>query len=433
MEAINIFWFRRDLRLHDNRGLQFALEQSLPVLPLFIFDSDILDRLPSGEDPRVSFIHQNIRNLNQDLGKLGSSMLVHYGRPEDVFSKLLEDYDVRALYYNHDYEPSARERDERIDRLFSQKGLEVRSFKDQVIFEKDEIVKADGEPYTVFTPYMRRWKECFSEKGSGEKPSPRASKNFFKSRGFSMPLPGDLGFTESDQEFPSATPREEIIRNYHLNRDFPARQGTSRMGIHLRFGTVSVRDLVKKASKENETYLNELIWREFYMMILWHFPRVVDSAFKPGYDRINWRNDEHEIRAWMEGKTGYPMVDAGMRQLNETGYMHNRLRMVTASFLVKHLLVDWRIGEKYFADHLLDFELSSNNGGWQWSAGTGCDAAPWFRIFNPSLQQQKFDPDNSFVREWIPELETDAYPEPVVDHKFARERALKTYKKGIQG
>ncbi len=433
MEAVNIFWFRRDLRLHDNRGLQAALEQDIPVLPVFIFEQQILEKLPFRDDARVRFIHQTISALKDTLERSGSSLLVQYGRPEDVFQELLSSYNVKGLYFNHDYEPAAIARDDKIRKLFAGNGLPVRSFKDQVIFEKDEVLKADGKPYTVFTPYMRRWKQHLSEAGPDEVPSRVAEENFYKTKAFTMPALTDFGFTGSDKDFPSAVPPDDIISQYHLNRDFPAREGTSRMGIHLRFGTVSIRELVKKAVELNETYLNELIWREFYMMILWHFPQVVDSAFRPEYDRIPWRNDEKDIRAWMEGKTGYPMVDAGMRQLNATGYMHNRLRMVTASFLVKHLLVDWRIGEQYFADRLLDFELSSNNGGWQWSAGTGCDAAPWFRVFNPSLQQKKFDPDGSFVRKWIPEAGQDAYPDPIVDHAMARERALKTYKKGIKG
>ena len=240
-----------------------------------------------------------------------------------------------------------------------------------------------------------------------------------------------MGLKESSIEIPSARFPSEIIKNYHNTRNLPAENGISRLGVHLRFGTISIRRLAEQALALNKTYLNELVWREFFMMILWHFPKVVDYSFKPAYDFIEWRNDEKEFEAWCNGKTGYPMVDAGMRELNQTGYMHNRVRMITASFLTKHLLVDWRWGERYFAEKLLDYELSSNNGGWQWAAGSGCDAAPYFRVFNPELQTKKFDPELKYIRKWVPEFEGFNYPEPIVEHKFARQRALDTYKQGL--
>ncbi len=432
MKPINIFWFRRDLRLNDNHGLYRALQAGLPVLPVFIFDSLILDRLDAKADPRVTFIYREVSRLKQEAENMGSTLLVYHGIPGEVFSALTEKYHIQHVFANNDYEPYARERDGQLAGLLQGKGIGFHTFRDQVIFEKDEVLKDDGRPYTVFTPYMKRWKAVFDDTASSGWPSEDVTAGFMQHLPAAMPALHEMGFEEADMVFPSPDFDAAVISRYHLNRDFPAREGTSRLGIHLRFGTISIRRLVNLARSTNEIFLNELIWREFYMMILWHYPHVVEASFRPEYDRIAWRNDEHEIYAWMEGNTGYPMVDAGMRQLNATGYMHNRLRMVTASFLVKHLLVDWRIGEAYFASRLLDFELSSNNGGWQWAAGTGCDAAPWFRIFNPELQAKKFDPQSEFIRIWVPEAGTDAYPPPIVDHRFARERALGVFKKHLK-
>jgi deoxyribodipyrimidine photo-lyase len=424
-----IFWFRRDLRLDDNYGLYRALTSGLPVLPVFIFDKHIIEKLEDPDDARITFIHRRLHQLNEQLSKLNSGLLVDFGTPLEIFQKWVTEYPVQAVFTNHDYEPYALTRDQEVGRFLKNKGIEFLTFKDQVIFEKGEILKTDGTSYTVFTPYSKAWKgrlqvvEAFLSERHGEA--------FIKIEKTHLPELHTLGFKESFQEIPSANIRDEIILNYDKTRDFPALEGTTRLGIHLRFGTVSIRRLVKIAMRLNPVFLNELIWREFYMMILWHFPYVTRSAFKPEYDRIEWLNREEDFEAWKNGMTGYPMVDAGMRQLLKTGYMHNRLRMITASFLTKHLLIDWRWGEAWFARKLLDFELSSNNGGWQWAAGTGVDAAPYFRIFNPMLQAARFDPHGEFIQRWVPEVNSPSYPKPMVDHSEARERALRVFKKAL--
>ncbi len=433
MEKITLFWFRRDLRLEDNTALYHALIEQGNVLLVFIFDTGILDKLGNKEDKRVSFIKKHVDNIKNELEKHGSSLLVKYGRPVEIFDELTNTYPVAAVYTNHDYEPYARERDEAVGRLLKSKGILFKTHKDQVIFEKDEVMKDDGKPYTVFTPYSRKWLEKFRKEPPLPAPSEKHFDRLFKTAPFEDFDLKSTGFYEVDLLEPSLQPDETIIRNYHKTRDFPSIEGTSRMSVHLRFGTISIRKLVKLADAINPTYLNELIWREFYMMILWHFPQVVNNAFKPAYDNIRWLNDEKQFAAWCQGKTGYPIVDAGMRQLNQTGYMHNRVRMIVASFLTKHLLIDWRWGEAYFAEKLLDFELSSNNGGWQWAAGSGCDAAPYFRVFNPELQTQKFDPKLKYIKKWAPEFQEFSYPKPIVDHKFARERVLKEYKRALGG
>jgi deoxyribodipyrimidine photo-lyase len=428
---LNIFWFRRDLRLHDNPALHHALNQDLPVVPVFIFDLDILSRLSDPADVRISFIHKEISRIKSELESIGSSLLVMYGKPEEVFDRISGDYKINRVYANHDYEPYARDRDQRVHILLKKKGIDFQTFKEQVIFEKDEVVKPDGKPYTVFTPYSRKWKERFRAYPPEIPDSRPLFTKFHRGSPFRMPSLEEIGFSDPGIIIPSRTEGLSRIPDYSRDRDFPGREGTTRLGVHLRFGTVSIRELAILASRGNETFLNELIWREFYMMILWHFPHVAVSAFKPDYDRIAWRNDEREFQAWCEGRTGYPIVDAGMRQLNLTGYMHNRVRMITASFLTKHLLIDWRWGEAYFASRLLDFELSSNNGGWQWAAGTGCDAAPYFRVFNPQLQEKKFDPEQKYIRKYVPELFHGTYPKPLVDHSFARNRAISAYKSAL--
>ncbi|MCF8308075.1 MAG: DNA photolyase family protein [Bacteroidales bacterium] len=432
MNSLSIFWFRRDLRLHDNNGLYKALTEKGGVLPVFIFDRAILDELNNETDARVTFILYTLHELKKRLEKAGSSLLIRYGFPREVFQSLIQEYPVKTVYANHDYEPYARERDKKVEEFLKQNHIEFKTYKDQVIFEKEAIVKKDGKPYTVFSPYARRWMEYFDTTLLEKSPS---EKNLDK-LSHSKPLPEislqEMGFAASNIEIPSPTIPEETIKDYHNTRNFPADNGTTRLGVHLRFGTISIRELTEKALSLNKTYLNELIWRDFYMMILWHFPKVVDHAFKPAYDFIEWRNDETEFGAWCRGETGYPIVDAGMRELNQTGYMHNRVRMITASFLTKHLLIDWRWGERYFAEKLLDYELSSNNGGWQWAAGSGCDAAPYFRVFNPELQTKRFDPELKYIRQWVPEFEGFDYPKPIVEHKFARQRALDTYKKALE-
>ena len=430
MKKISLCWFRRDLRIEDQTALFYSLQQEEQVLPLFIFDRHILDALEDKTDARVSFIHTQIASLKAFFEQQGSSMLVRYGQPEEIFPQLLHEYEVQSVYTNRDYEPYAQSRDSQIEALLLEKNIPFLSFKDQVIFEPGEILNGSGEFYKVFTPYSRNWLEKF--RTTRVQPLPTANwKNLVQSSPLPMPTLTNMGFASSPIEIPSSELDEEIVRHYEERRNFPAQRGTSRLGIHLRFGTLSIRKLAIKAASLNATYLNELIWREFYAMILGHAPQVVDRAFKPQYDRIPWRNNETEFAAWCAGTTGYPIVDAGMRELNATGFMHNRVRMIVASFLTKHLLIDWRWGEAYFAKKLLDFELASNNGGWQWAAGTGTDAQPYFRVFNPDSQTEKFDKDLTYIKKWIPEFGTAAYPKPIVDHKFARNRAIETYKKAL--
>jgi deoxyribodipyrimidine photo-lyase len=431
-EKINVFWFRRDLRLHDNHALYHALKSGNPVLPIFIFDTEILEKLNDKKDARVFFIYTEIQKIKTELEKSGSSLFVFHDKPVDTFKKLTDEFDIQAVFANKDYEPYAKERDKRVGEFLKTKEIEFHLFKDHVIFEENEVLKDDGTPYTVFTPYSKKWKQVFDETEIQAFPSEELKENFLKTKPFSFPELKDLRFENSSIEIPPLKISEKIIRNYAKTRNHPAINGTTRLGVHLRFGTVSIRDLTQKAMDWSETFMNELIWRNFFSTILWHFPQVVDKSFKAKYDFIQWRNNEKEFERWCKGETGYPMVDAGMRELNETGFMHNRVRMVTASFLTKHLLIDWRWGEAYFAEKLLDYELASNNGNWQWAAGTGCDAAPYFRIFNPESQQKKFDPEGEYVKRWVPEVETLAYPKPVTIHKMARERALLAYRKVLK-
>lgn len=431
MEKINIFWFRRDLRLNDNIGLHYALQDGKAVLPIFIFDKNILDKLEDKDDARVNFLHDRITEISKQLQKYGSSLRVFYGNPREVFEQLTTEYQIDGVYTNRDYEPYAKERDSEIDAFLKIKNVGFFTFKDQVVFEKSEILTDAGDFYKVFTPFKRKWIQAFEQSNISSLGLPKPQAPFFQTDPFEIPSLAQMGFSPSNIPIPSAVVDESIIAQYDQTRDYPAKKGTTRMGIHLRFGTISVRELALKAHKLNETYLSELIWREFYMMILYHNPQVVDNAFKPQYDHIPWRDSEEDFHKWCEGKTGYPIVDAGMRELNQTGYMHNRVRMVVASFLTKHLLIDWRWGEAYFAKKLLDFELASNNGGWQWAAGTGTDAQPYFRVFNPSSQTDKFDKELKYIKKWIPEYGTSKYPKPMVEHKFARQRAIDTYKEAL--
>ena len=421
-----LFWFRRDLRLKDNAGLYRALKENKNVLPVFIFDSIILDKLENKADARVEFIRNSLLELKKDLENLGSSLCVLHGDPVAIYSQLYP----KAVYTNHDYEPYAIQRDARVMQILSAKGVVFKSYKDQVIFEKDEILKDDGTPYTVFTPYSRKWKAALNKFFVKSYPTEKYYGSLKKIKPQHFPELRDLGFRRSGAVFPERKVRQSIIASYDKQRNFPAIEGTTHLSVHLRFGTVSIRMLTQIAVKKNEVWLNELIWRDFYQMILWHFPRP-EKAFKPVYDNIAWRNNPQEFKAWCEGQTGYPIVDAGMRELNTTGFMHNRVRMIVASFLTKHLLIDWRWGEAYFAEKLLDFDLAANNGGWQWAAGSGNDAAPYFRVFNPELQTEKFDPDRKYIRKWVPEFESPQYSKPIVDHKHARERVLKVYKKAL--
>jgi len=429
---LTIFWFRRDLRLDDNAGLYHALKSGNPVLPIFIFDKEILDKLEDKDDARVTFIYKAIENINKELKNHGCSLLVLYDKAEQAWVKLLRDYEITGVYTNHDYEPYAKKRDDEVTQLLNKHSIEFKTFKDQVIFDRDEVLKNDGRPYTVYTPYMRKWSERLTLFYLKAYPTKKYFKNLFKTDGFKMPSLKDIGFEKSAMNFPAAH-YEDVITDYAEKRDFPGVNGTSHIGLHLRFGTVGIRDLVGTANSYKEkTWLNELIWREFYMMILDHFPHTIDHAFRPEYDNIKWINNEVQFKAWCEGQTGFPLVDAGIRELNATGYMHNRVRMVVASFLTKDLLIDWRWGERYFARKLLDYELASNVGGWQWSAGSGTDAAPYFRIFNPDSQLKKFDPQFIYIKKWVPEYaDFSKYPKPIIDHAFARERCLKAFKAAL--
>jgi len=434
--AVNIFWFRRDLRLYDNAGLYHALKANLPVLPIFIFDRNILDQLENKKDARVEFIYRALGVLTKELARHNSTLEIYFGKPLEVLSSLVENYSVERIFVNEDYEPYARERDAAVEKMLLAKNISFYSFKDQVIFSKQEVVKEDGLPYTVFTPYSNKWKNLLT-KGRGDYlnsyPTEKYLKNLFRQPTKELPSLASLGFSYSGQTFPMPVVDRDLISIYDQRRDYPGLDATSHLGIHLRFGTISIRRLASEAVILNPAFLNELIWRDFYQMILWHFPKVgKGTAFKEAYEKIKWRNDEKEFSCWCEGKTGYPLVDAGMRQLNQTGFMHNRVRMVTASFLCKHLLIDWRWGEAYFAEKLLDFDLASNNGGWQWAAGSGCDAAPYFRIFNPAIQQKKFDPGGMYINKWLPDLQELSYPEPIVEHSFARDRAIRTYKQSME-
>ena len=427
----SIFWFRRDLRLSDNCALFHALRSGMNIIPIFIFDTDILSLLADTADLRVNFIHREVGKLNSSLKALGSSLHQYSGKPEEVFKTLIADFDIHTVYANADYEPYGIGRDKEIAKLLAQAGVEFRTFKDHVIFEKSEIVKSDNLPYTVFTPYSKKWVEKFVAHIPESFSSESLLANFQHCPpAQDIPL-AQIGFKYVNFPFPSPVPDEEIIRTYQQYRDIPSLDRTSHLGLHLRFGTVSIRKMARLAYQLNATWLNELIWREFFMQILFHFPYVQETAFKTQYDRIEWLNDEKQFERWCKGETGYPLVDAGMRELNQTGFMHNRVRMVTASFLTKHLLIDWRWGEAYFAEKLLDFELSSNNGNWQWAAGTGCDAAPYFRIFSPQAQTDRFDPKSEYIRRWVPETITGQYPAPIIDHSFARARCLSTYKKAL--
>ena len=435
---INAFWFRRDLRLEDNHGLWAALTSGKPVIAIFIFDDHILESLPE-DDARVHFIHNQILAIHEQLAQENSYIHVLKGSPQKCWSEVIGLYDIDTVFFNHDYEPYALRRDGSIKDQLSKSGIKMQGFKDHLIFEGNEVVKDDGKPYTVFTPYKNKWMSRLSE-GGGKIPTafktfPSAdfTSNFYKSSTaiYQVPSLKSLGFTPSKIEFPSSHVMASLIAAYDKTRDFPAIAGTSKLGIHYRFGTISIRQKAVKALQLNQTYLNELIWRDFYAMILFHFPSTIYEAFRKEYDRIEWLNDPTDFEKWKEGKTGYPLVDAGMRELHATGYMHNRVRMVVASFLTKHLLIDWRWGEAYFAEKLLDYDQASNVGGWQWAAGCGTDAAPYFRIFNPQAQAEKFDPEKKYIKKWVPEVDSLTYSKPLVDHKYARERCLATYKKAL--
>lgn len=429
-----LFWFRRDLRLNDNAGLYHALKENSSVLPVFIFDTDILEKLEDQNDARVTFIYDTVSDIKNQMQKLKSDVEVYQGRPLEIFKKLIAQHKVTAIYTNHDYEPSARKRDEAIAKLAKSEGLEFKTFKDQTLFEKDEILTSQGKPYTVYTPYKNNVLKSLTPFYLKSYPNEKYKKNYIKvTSPQKMPTLKSLGFERTDIELPELKVSPAILKNYSKTRDLPANdQGTSHLGMHLRFGTVSVRELAREGLKYSPVWLSELIWRDFFMQILWHFPHVEEQSFRPEYDKIAWRKSKKDFERWCEGKTGYPMVDAGMRQLNQTGFMHNRVRMVVASFLCKHLLIHWYQGERYFARKLLDYDLAANNGNWQWAAGSGCDAAPYFRIFNPEMQMKKFDPDEEYIKRWVPEYGTNDYPEPMIDHAEARGRCLQAFTKALK-
>ena len=436
-DTIFIFWFRRDLRLEDNVGLYHALYQAkqkgYKVLPLFIFDKTILDKLEDKNDRRVDFIHRTIMNMQSELVEKGKSIWIENDQPINVFNNYLKKYKVTGVYTNHDYEPLAIERDAEIKSLLEKNNIEFHNFKDQVIFEKDEVIKDDGKPYTIYTPYANKWRTYWAGHVPKIHPSIKLMDYFLDSKPLPIPSLKQMGFNTTDLTVPPIQWDANLVKKYTDQRNFPAIKGTTQLSVHLRFGTISVRQLALATQTINSTFFNELIWRDFYHMILWHFPQVgKGKSFKAQYDFIEWRNNEKEFQAWCDGQTGYPIVDAGMRELNTTGFMHNRVRMIVASFLTKHLLIDWRWGEGYFAQKLLDFDLAANNGGWQWASGSGCDAAPYFRVFNPRLQTEKFDKDLKYIRKWIPELDSLSYPKPIVVHEEARVRVLAAYAKALK-
>ncbi len=430
MSKLTLFWFRRDLRIQDNVGLFHALEQSEQVLPVFIFDQSILEKLPK-KDARVELILQALGYINDAMKGNQCTVGMYHGVPKAILNDLIDRYPIDRVVTNRDYEPYARERDQEIEALLAARGISFETYKDQVIFEKDEITKDDGKPYVVYTPYSRKWLKAFEENTPQKYPSINLLNKLYPEIQPSLRLE-DLGFEPQDHHTPQFRFDSAVIDAYEETRNFPALDQTSRLGPYLRFGLVSVRDLVlKAANRPNNTFLKELIWREFFMQILWHFPHTKDRSFKAQYDRIPWRNNEDEFRKWCAGETGYPLVDAGMKQLNQTGFMHNRVRMLVGSFLCKHLLIDWRWGEAYFAEKLLDYEMASNVGNWQWVAGSGVDAAPYFRIFNPTEQIKKFDKQHAYIQKWVPNYQELNYPKPVVEHKMARERCLSVYKSAL--
>jgi deoxyribodipyrimidine photo-lyase len=425
------FWFRRDLRLDDQRGLFAALSSQKALLPVFIFDENILSKLKNKQDRRVDFIHQTLMQLKEEIHQQGGQLLVLHGKPEELWPKIAKDYNLEAVHTNRDYEPYAIQRDQKVQKALKKMDVEWVSHKDQVIFEPGEVLKDDGKPYIVYTPFKKAWLKKLkpTDIKSLSRPS---SATWYSGKVPALPTLKKMGFQKTDLAIPSKNVAKSTLSKYDKERDFPALDATTHLGLHLRFGTTSVRKCATAGKRLNAIWLSELIWREFFMQILFHFPHVVKSSFRPEYDNIKWRNNKAEFKKWCDGQTGYPIVDAGMRELNTTGYMHNRVRMVTASFLCKHLLIDWRWGEKYFAEKLLDFDLSANNGNWQWAAGTGCDAAPYFRVFNPDLQTDRFDKEHEYIKKWVPEYDTKNYPEPMVEHKMARLRAIETYKKGLK-
>ncbi len=432
MKKFNIFWFRRDLRLDDNVGLFNSLIDNNQVIPIFIFDTNILKKLKF-DDPRIKIIYNALKEINIKLKEQNKKIVFFKGEPEKIIGSLIKKYSIDKFYFNHDYEPYARKRDKKIIDLLKINNIKSCSYKDHVIFEKNEIVKKDGSPYKVYTPFSRVWLEKYYSQKNNIYSSEKLIKNFISGDAFPSLSFSDLGFLNPKIKLPKYRFNSTLVKNYEETRNFPALDNTSKLGVYIRFGLLSIRKLVKIADNEsNKTFLKELIWREFFMQILWHFPHTTEESFKPKYDRIDWLNKKDNFDKWCNGITGYPIVDAGMRELNETGFMHNRVRMIVGSFLCKHLLIDWRWGEAYFAEKLLDYEQSSNVGNWQWVSGCGVDASPYFRVFNPYEQVKKFDNKLLYIKKWVPEFLELNYPPPMIEHRFARERCLKVYKSALQ-
>jgi deoxyribodipyrimidine photo-lyase len=442
---IAVHWFRCDLRLSDNVGLHAAVKAADEVVPIFIFDPKIL-KAPDVSANQVGFMIECLHSLEKNVEAAGGKMIFRHGEVLDEMKSVLKETGAHALYYNRDYEPYARERDAAVEKMARALGVEVHSFADNVVHEPGEVLKDDGKPYGVFTPFSKAWRARgkpavlpavkFPACREGKKPQglelPSAEKLGLKVE-IKLPPTGERAARDRLKEFVAGD-----VLHYRENRDFPARMGTSRLSPHLRLGTISPRTALaaaedaggKNPARKNssDVFVNELIWREFYKHILWHFPHVAKGCFRPQYDDLEWENDDKKFAAWCEGRTGYPLVDAGMRQLNTTGWMHNRVRMVTAMFLTKDLLISWQWGERYFMQKLLDADLAANNGGWQWSAGTGTDAQPWFRIFNPTTQAEKFDPEGRYIHQYVEEVDTRNYPAPIVDHAQQRVKALALFK-----
>jgi deoxyribodipyrimidine photo-lyase len=426
-----LFWFRRDLRETDNAGFFHALSDAEAVLPAFVFDKNIIDKLPKN-DARVGFIHTQLTKLDQIFRAQGSGMLVEKGNPLECIPSWCSAHGITAVYTNEDYEPYARKRDSEMEQKLASMGVGFKTFKDQVLFAPNEVLKKDGTAYKVYTPYSRIWITKMEDTGVPNCPSETRLRNLCKISIPEIPSLEQIGFSKGQHDIPIASDSQSMMDAYDETRNFPSMDSTSKLGVYLRFGVVSVRKIIKKARKSSQpTFLKELIWREFFKQVLWHYPHTVNLSFKPQYDRIAWRNNEEDFKKWCEGKTGYPLVDAGMRELNQTGFMHNRVRMLVGSFLCKHLLIDWRWGEAYFAEKLLDYEQASNVGNWQWVAGCGVDAAPYFRVFNPTEQVKKFDKDHKYIQKWVPEYQSLTYPNQMIEHKMARERCLETYKAGL--
>lgn len=435
IEPISLVWLRRDLRLHDNAALYHALKSGRPVLPVFVFDRLILDPLEDRRDRRVEFIRVEVQKLADQLAALGSAMVARYGRPIDVLKDIVSEYNVAEVFTNYDYEVYAKERDDVVKTMLAERGIGFTTSKDQVIFDRDEVVTGGGKPYTVFGPYSKNWLGRLAASDGDffarSYPTEKYFGNFYKMAPLPVPTLEEMNFVPLGERYPEPAITDALLQSYETLRDHPTRTGTSELGIHLRFGTISIRDLVRQAQTSSVRFLTELAWRDFYFQILDKFPYVEHHTFRRGYDHIPFLNREEDIDRWKRGETGYPLVDAGMRQLNQTGWMHNRARLIAASFCVKHLLIDWRIGEQYFAAKLRDYDLAANNGNWQWVAGTGNDAAPYFRVFSPMAQQQKFDPKFEYIRKWVPEYGTPDYAKPIIDHDFARQRALETYRRAL--